>query len=115
MREWQDIYGQLLQVARQIGIRINTVPGDSARIHMSLLAGLLSHIGHRDDDKKKYIGARDSRFSVARGSSLYRKPPRWVMAAELVETSRLWARCRRPHPTRVGRAPRRASRQAQLR
>ena len=92
VREWQDIYGQLLQVTRQIGIRINTVPGDSARIHMSLLAGLLSHIGHRDDDKKEYIGARDSRFSVARGSSLYRKPPRWVMAAELVETSRLWAR-----------------------
>ncbi|MGZ4759778.1 MAG: ATP-dependent RNA helicase HrpA, partial [Acidimicrobiales bacterium] len=48
VREWQDIYGQLLQVTRQVGIRINTVPGDADQIHMSLLAGLLSHIGHRD-------------------------------------------------------------------
>ncbi len=92
VREWQDIYGQLLQVTRQVGIRVNTAPGDRDRIHMSLLAGLLSHIGYRDGDKKEYIGARDARFSVARDSSLFRKPPRWVMAAELVETSRLWAR-----------------------
>jgi len=61
-------------------------------VHLSLLAGLLSHIGLKDTDKQEYLGARNARFAVFPGSALFKKPPRWVMAAELVETSRLWAR-----------------------
>ncbi|MEE6259093.1 ATP-dependent RNA helicase HrpA [Plantactinospora sonchi] len=65
---------------------------DTERIHQSLLAGLLSHVGLRDTQKNDYLGARGARFALFPGSALFRKPPRWVMAAELVETSRLWGR-----------------------
>ncbi|MEO3816114.1 ATP-dependent RNA helicase HrpA [Plantactinospora sp. B24E8] len=65
---------------------------DTERIHQSLLAGLLSHVGLRDSQKNDYLGARGARFALFPGSALFRKPPRWVMAAELVETSRLWGR-----------------------
>ncbi|ROT33201.1 ATP-dependent RNA helicase HrpA [Micromonospora sp. HM5-17] len=65
---------------------------DTDRIHQSLLAGLLSHVGLRDPQKNEYLGARGARFALFPGSALFRKPPRWVMAAELVETSRLWGR-----------------------
>ena len=67
-------------------------PPADARIHQSLLAGLLSHLGLRDIEKPEYVGARGARFAVFPGSTLFRKTPRWVMAAELVETTRLWAR-----------------------
>ncbi|MFY1670037.1 ATP-dependent RNA helicase HrpA [Plantactinospora sp. WMMB334] len=65
---------------------------DSDRIHQSLLAGLLSHVGLKDPQKHEYLGARGAKFALFPGSALFRKPPRWVMAAELVETSRLWGR-----------------------
>ncbi|MFJ4687485.1 ATP-dependent RNA helicase HrpA [Streptomyces sp. NPDC088789] len=108
IREWQDIYTQLRTVAKQMGIHLNEddAPGD--RIHVSLLAGLLSHIGMKDvkesgqskDPKdpgqrrgaNEYLGARNAKFAIFPGSALFRKPPRFVMSAELVETSRLWAR-----------------------
>ena len=61
-------------------------------MHQSLLAGLLSHIGLRDVEKREYIGARNARFGISPGSSLFRKQPQWVMSAELVETTRFWAR-----------------------
>ncbi|MDQ3945987.1 MAG: ATP-dependent RNA helicase HrpA, partial [Actinomycetota bacterium] len=92
VREWQDNYGQLRQVTRSLDIRINTAPGDPDGIHLSLLAGLLSHIGVRDGTTRDYQGARGARFAIAPGSSLFKTSPRWVMAAELVETNRLWAR-----------------------
>jgi ATP-dependent helicase HrpA len=92
VREWQDIYSQLGHVCRSLGIRVNHDPGDGARIHRSLLAGLLSHIGLRDPSRQDYQGARNARFAIAAGSALANRAPRWVMAAELVETSRLWAR-----------------------
>ncbi|MGA5701653.1 ATP-dependent RNA helicase HrpA [Peterkaempfera bronchialis] len=96
IREWQDIYTQLRTVAKQLGVHITEPePGaepDSQRIHTSLLAGLLSHIGLMDVEKREYVGARGARFAVFPGSGLFKKPPRWVMSAELVETSRLWAR-----------------------
>ncbi|MBB0246440.1 ATP-dependent RNA helicase HrpA, partial [Streptomyces alkaliphilus] len=95
IREWQDIVGQLRTVVKQMGIGAgeNGNPvADPDRIHQSLLAGLLSHIGLKDTDKQEYLGARGARFAVFPGSALFRKPPRWVMSAELVETSRLWAR-----------------------
>jgi ATP-dependent helicase HrpA len=94
VREWQDIYAQLRQVASQIGVSLNTgAPADPQHVHVSLLAGLLSHIGMKDPaNQHQYIGARNARFAIFPGSGLFKKPPQFVMAAELVETSRLWAR-----------------------
>jgi ATP-dependent helicase HrpA len=148
VREWQDVYGQLQQAARELGILVGRhgrgedgsgspagqdrsrrrrqakagaqsaddggrYPAELAdRVHMSLLAGLLSHIGMQDADSKpvgrtpgdraaargrrrgpvEFTGARGARFAIFPDSPQARKPPQWVMAAELVETSRLWAR-----------------------
>ncbi|MFF0008822.1 ATP-dependent RNA helicase HrpA [Streptomyces tibetensis] len=95
IREWQDIYTQLRTVAKQMGIHLNEDDAPADRIHLSLLAGLLSHIGMKDvkeGAKNEYLGARNAKFAVFPGSALFKKPPRFVMSAELVETSRLWAR-----------------------
>ncbi|MCC9740698.1 ATP-dependent RNA helicase HrpA [Streptomyces sp. MNU89] len=96
IREWQDIYTQLRQVARSMGIHTGAADEPAApadRVHTSLLAGLLSHIGLKDTEaKNEYLGARSAKFAVFPGSALFKKPPRWIMSAELVETSRLWAR-----------------------
>jgi ATP-dependent helicase HrpA len=141
VREWQDVYGQLRQAARELGVATdqdlssdpqrNTAvpparttagpqtaargaagpgsrfpPGVADRVHMSLLAGLLSHIGMKAPDKKdggqkapgkrrpltEFAGARGARFAIFPDSAAAKKPPQWVVAAELVETSRLWAR-----------------------
>ena len=94
VREWQDIFAQLRQVAVQIGVTLNSgPPADPQRVHLSLLAGLLSHIGMKDPaNPHQYIGARNAKFAVFPGSALFKKPPQFVMAAELVETSKLWAR-----------------------
>ena len=92
IREWQDLYGQLRSIARSIGIAVNDEPAQSQTVHVSVLAGLLSHIGLWDGKKREYLGARGARFSLWPGSTLARKPPRWVMAGELVETARLWGR-----------------------
>ncbi|MBQ1098554.1 ATP-dependent RNA helicase HrpA [Streptomyces sp. b94] len=97
IREWQDIYTQLRTVAKQMGLHLNdednAAPDD--RVHVSLLAGLLSHVGMKDvkeGAKNEYLGARSAKFAIFPGSALFKKPPRFVMSAELVETSRLWAR-----------------------
>ncbi|MDT7713079.1 MAG: ATP-dependent helicase HrpA [Pseudonocardiales bacterium] len=92
VREWQDLHGQLRRITRDMRIMVNTAPADPQQVHVSLLAGLLSHIGLFDPETRDYLGARGARFAVFPGSALFRKPPRWVMAAELVETSRLWGR-----------------------
>jgi ATP-dependent helicase HrpA len=108
IREWQDLHAQLRQAARNAGLTLNDVDADPDRIHMAVLSGLLSQVGLRDDgedksggkDKKgerrgagrEFLGARGARFMIFPGSPLAKKPPRWVMAAELVETSRLFAR-----------------------
>ncbi|MGQ5225422.1 ATP-dependent RNA helicase HrpA [Streptomyces sp. yara] len=107
IREWQDIYAQLRTVAKQMGIHLNDQDAPADRVHVSLLAGLLSHIGmkdvkeskdsgqgggRRDGGRNEYLGARNAKFAVFPGSALFKKPPRFVMSAELVETSRLWAR-----------------------
>ncbi|WP_061291755.1 ATP-dependent RNA helicase HrpA [Herbidospora cretacea] len=102
VREWQDIDAQLRSVARTLGVVLNSADADPQRIHLSLLAGLLSHIGVKDVAKKdqpggrrpmtEYIGARNARFAIFPGSALAKQQPQWVMSAELVETSRLWAR-----------------------
>lgn len=96
VREWQDLFTQLRQLAKSVGIKIAAAPIDPVAkadpVHMSLLSGLVSHIGLWDERKRDYQGARGGRFSIFPGSSLFKKKPDWVMAAELVETSRLWAR-----------------------
>lgn len=97
VREWQDLFAQLRQLARPLGItldnmRLTDPVGNHDGIHISLLSGLLSHIGILDERKREYAGARGSRFAIFPGSALFKKSPTFVMAAELVETSRLWAR-----------------------
>jgi ATP-dependent helicase HrpA len=92
IREWQDLTGQLRSIARDIGIRESDDEADPARIHAALTAGLLSHIGLREGESRDYTGARNTKFVLAPGSVLTKRPPRWVVVAELVETSRLYGR-----------------------
>ncbi|MDX5626996.1 MULTISPECIES: ATP-dependent RNA helicase HrpA [unclassified Brenneria] len=92
VREWQDIYTQLRQVVKELGLPINSEPADYRSIHCALLTGLLSHVGQKDIDKQEFSGARNARFAIFPGSGLFKKPPKWTMVAELVETSRLWGR-----------------------
>jgi ATP-dependent helicase HrpA len=100
VREWQDVHGQLRQVLRTLRITPNDEPGQPDQIHRSLLAGLLSHIGMKEGERQELLGPRNARFAIAPGSVLYKKPPQWVMVAELVETNRLWGRvAARIHPS----------------
>lgn len=92
VREWQDVYTQLRQVVKELGFPVNSEPADFRSVHVALLSGLLSHIGQKDADKQEFTGARNARFSIYPGSGLFKKPPKWTMVAELVETSRLWGR-----------------------
>jgi ATP-dependent helicase HrpA len=111
IREWQDLHAQLRQAARTAGLTPNDSDADPDRIHLAVLSGLLSQVGLRDDGAdagrdrrgdrndrggrstgREFLGARGARFMIFPGSPLAKKPPRWVMAAELVETSRLFAR-----------------------
>ena len=94
IREWQDLTGQLRSIARDLGITESDdqEPADPAQVHAALLAGLLSHIGLREGDSRDYAGARNSKFVLAPGSVLTKRPPRWIVVADLVETSRLYGR-----------------------
>ncbi|MFJ6278399.1 ATP-dependent RNA helicase HrpA [Arthrobacter subterraneus] len=96
VREWQDLFTQLRQLAKPLNITLSPGEVDPVAqhdaVHISMLSGLLSHIGLYDQRKREYAGARGTRFAIFPGSALFKKNPDWVMAAELVETSRLWAR-----------------------
>ncbi|MDH6244295.1 ATP-dependent RNA helicase HrpA [Mycobacterium sp. OTB74] len=92
IREWQDLVGQLRSIAGDLGIRESSEPADAARVHSALIAGLLSHVGLREGETRDYQGARNSRFVLAPGSVLTKRPPRWIVVADLVETSRLFGR-----------------------
>src|SRR5580692_10376046 len=118
VREWQDLHGQLQRLAGDLGVAVNSSSSERARVHASLLAGLLSQIGMKllasessrpaasapgagagaspgssgRRPRAEYLGARNARFGIFPGSSLARKGPDWIVAGELVETSRLWAR-----------------------
>jgi ATP-dependent helicase HrpA len=105
IREWQDLHGQLRGTARRLGMTVGepAAEPDERGIHTALLAGLLSHVGLQVEPAKdrngkpgrpgrEYLGTRNTRFVIAPGTPLAKKPPRWVVAAELVETSRLFAR-----------------------
>lgn len=92
VREWRDIHSQLLTVVGEQGWRLNGSPATYEQLHMSLLAGLLGNIGCKSETDEWYLGARGIKFHRHPGSHLSKKPGRWVMAAELVETQRLYAR-----------------------
>lgn len=92
IREWQDIYHQIRLTVREMGLPINSQPAEYAQIHTALLSGLLSHIGMKEAEKSQYLGARNAHFAIFPNSVLFKKQPKWVMAAELVETSKLWGR-----------------------
>ena len=109
IREWQDLQGQLQRLAGDLGVAVDSSSAERTVVHLSLLAGLLSQIGMKVEPARtaaspppgatsgrrpraEYLGARNARFAIFPGSSLVRKAPDWIVAAELVETSRLWAR-----------------------
>lgn len=104
MREWLETFQQLRTLSKGMGMKTNSTPADYAAIHQSLLTGLLGNVGVKDTepdkkdarkgDKKlrRYLGARNSTFHIFPGSGLAKKSPQWLMSAELVETSRLFAR-----------------------
>ncbi len=91
IREWQDVHSQLRQLADEMGLISDREPADGDTIHKALLTGLLSHIGRKDPNGYEYVGARGARFAINPGSVLFKRGPEWVMAGELVETTRLWA------------------------
>jgi ATP-dependent helicase HrpA len=95
LREWRDVHSQLLTIVKEQGWRLNELPATYENLHTALLTGLLGNIGFKADDEPGagYLGARGIRFHIWPGSSLLKKPGKWVMAAELVETTRLYARC----------------------
>ena len=92
IREWQDIYHQIRLTVREMGLPINSEKAEYQQIHIALLSGLLSHIGLKEAEKQQYLGARNAHFAIFPNSVLFKKQPKWVMAAELVETSKLWGR-----------------------
>jgi ATP-dependent helicase HrpA len=92
VREWRDIHSQLHTVVAEHGWRLNTQPATYEQIHLSLLAGLLGNIGCKSDDEDWYLGARGIKFWRHPGAHLSKKPGRWLVAAELVETTRLFGR-----------------------
>jgi ATP-dependent helicase HrpA len=109
VREWQDLHGQLRSLARDLGIKTQSSQPERMPVHAALLSGLLSHVGMKlvlpatkpgttpaaprgRRPLPEYLGARGTKFAVFPGSALSKKPPDWVVAAELVETSRLWGR-----------------------
>ena len=91
VREWQDLVVQLTQVLNEQGIEVNDNEAGTEQIHQSILSGLLSHIGFKEADNE-FSGARNTKFFIFPGSALSKKPPKWVMVSELVETSRLFGR-----------------------
>ena len=96
VREWQDLYSQLRQVAAGLGVRVNHESAHPDHVHRALLAGLLSQLGMRDGESREFRGPRGARFTIGRESVVGRKLPRWVMVGELVETNRLWGRVAAP-------------------
>ena len=92
VREWRDIHSQLNTVVAEHKWRLNGLPATYEQIHLSMLAGLLGNIGCKSEDEDWYLGARGIRFYKHPGANLSKKPGRWIVAAELVETTRLFGR-----------------------
>ena len=92
VREWKDVHTQLHTVVAEHNWRLNTLPATYEQVHLSLLSGLLGNVGCKSDDEDWYLGARGIKFHKHPGANLSKKPGRWILAAELVETSRLYGR-----------------------
>ncbi|MCP5260312.1 MAG: ATP-dependent RNA helicase HrpA [Rhodoferax sp.] len=92
VREWKDIHSQLHTVVAEHKWRINTAPASYEQLHLSMLSGLLGNVGCKIDDDEAYLGARGIKFYRHPGAHLSKKPGRWILAAELVETTRLFGR-----------------------
>ena len=92
MREWEEIHDQIVRIMKELGFAPNARPASGDQIHRALLPGLLSKIGMWTPETRNYLGARTTKFVIHPSSALAKKPPQWVMAAELVETSQLFAR-----------------------
>lgn len=90
LREWRDVHHQLCVAVKDLGIRVNTEAANYESIHKALLTGLLGNLGFNHEERE-YLGARNRKFSIFPGSSLAKKTPKWIMAAELIETSKLFA------------------------
>ncbi|CAN1517672.1 HrpA HrpA-like helicases [Burkholderiaceae bacterium] len=93
LREWHDIHSQLMALVGEQGWRLNKTEATHEQIHLSLLSGLLGNLGFKAEETGHYQGARDIRFWIHPGSRLLKKAGKWIMAAELVDTSKLYARC----------------------
>ncbi|HWH73807.1 MAG TPA: ATP-dependent RNA helicase HrpA [Methylibium sp.] len=92
VREWRDIHSQLHTVVAEHGWRLNTSPATYEQLHLALLSGLLGNIGCKSDDEDWYLGARGIKFWRHPGAHLSKRPGRWLVAAELVDTTRLYGR-----------------------
>ena len=93
VREWRDIHSQLVSVVGEQGWKLNKEPASYEQLHLALLCGLLGNIGCKSDEDDFYLGARGIKFHRHPGSRLSKRPGRWIVAAELVETARLFGRC----------------------
>jgi ATP-dependent helicase HrpA len=97
LKEWRELHGQIREIAEELDLKPNTEEADLDKnydqIHRALLSGLLGNIGFKDGEADSYLGARGIRFTIAPGSALKKSRPKWVMASELMETSKLYARC----------------------
>ncbi len=93
LKEWRELHGQLGAIVGEMNFHPNVEDASFEQIHRALLAGLLGNVGFKDGEADTYLGARGIRYSIAPGSSLKKQRPKWVMAAELMETAKLYARC----------------------
>lgn len=93
LREWREVHGQLHAMVSELGWKESEIPGTYDAIHMALLSGLLGNIGCKSDESGYYLGARGIRFLIHPSSSLQKKAGKWIMAAEITETTRLFGRC----------------------
>jgi len=91
LREWRDIHSQLASLVAELGMQVNEIAAKPEQIHRALLAGLLGNIGFKNEEGE-YLGARGIKFTIFPGSGLRKAQPKWVMAGELVDTARLYAR-----------------------
>jgi ATP-dependent helicase HrpA len=92
MREWREVHHQLSLMCRQLKLAVNKTPADYDNLHRALLPGFLGQIAIKEEDRE-YLGARNRKLRIFPGSSLSKKSPKWIVAAELAETSQLFARC----------------------
>jgi len=96
LKEWRELHGQIREIAEELDLKPNEQEADLDKnydqIHRALLSGLLGNIGFKDGEADTYLGARGIRFTIAPGSALKKTRPKWVIASELIETSKLYAR-----------------------